>query len=71
MKRNDIRALQTKTSAELLTQLTALERELATARLKKAVGKLANVTSIATMRDDIARVKTSIRKQVLDAKKGI
>lgn len=67
MKRNDIRALQSKTRAELQTQLTAYERELATARLKKAVGKLENVSSIAILRDDIARVKTSIRRIELAA----
>ncbi|MBP7774420.1 50S ribosomal protein L29 [Candidatus Woesebacteria bacterium] len=67
MKRNDIRALQSKTKAELQTQLTGYERELATARLKKAVGKLENVSSIAILRDDIARVKTSIRRIELAA----
>lgn len=67
MKRNDIRALQSKTRAELQTQLTGYERELATARLKKAVGKLENVSSIAILRDDIARVKTSIRRIELAA----
>jgi ribosomal protein L29 len=67
MKRNDIKALQTKTRAELQTQLTAFERELATARLKKAVGKLENVSSIGILRDDIARVKTSIRRIELAA----
>ncbi len=67
MKRNDIKALSEKTRSELQTQLTTLERELATARLKKAVGKLENVTSIAVLRDDIARVKTIIRAQELAA----
>lgn len=67
MKRNDIKALSEKTRSELQTQLTTLERELATARLKKAVGKLENVASIAILRDDIARVKTIIRAQELAA----
>ncbi len=67
MKRNDIKALQNKTRAELLALLTTFERELATARLKKAVGKLQNVASIPVLRDDIARVKTIIREQEMAA----
>jgi large subunit ribosomal protein L29 len=65
MKRNDITALQDKTAAELTKQLNEVQKELATARLQKAVGKLANPSRIKVLRDDIARVKTVLRAQQL------
>lgn len=54
---------------ELNTKLEALQRELAEARLQKAVGKLANTASIKNISDDIARIKTVQGNQELQAKK--
>lgn len=65
MKRNDIKALQEKTAAELIKQLTELQKELATAKLQKVVGKLNNPSRIYVLREDIARVKTVLRAQQL------
>ncbi len=65
MKRNDIKALQEKTAAELNKQLSELQKELATATLQKVVGKLSNPSRIQVLRDDIARVKTTLRAQQL------
>ncbi len=67
MKRNDITALHTMTAAELQTKLSTLQQELATARLGHRVGK-ASVTTIARVRDDIARIKTVLREQQLAKK---
>lgn len=69
MKRNDITALHSMTAEELNTKLEVLQRELAEARLQKAVGKLANTASIKNISDDIARIKTVQGNQELQAKK--
>ncbi len=68
MKRNDIKALATKTTAELQTQLVALEAEITKAQLAKIAGKLANVRQVAMLRDDLARIKTVLRQQQLGSK---
>jgi len=65
MKRNDIKALQDKSIAELNAQLLTLETEFAQARIKKHAGKLQN-THISLMADDIARIKTVIRQKELN-----
>ncbi|MFZ1721162.1 MAG: 50S ribosomal protein L29 [Microgenomates group bacterium] len=67
MKRNDIKALHTLDSAELQKKLSELQQQLATARLGHRVGK-ASVTTIARVRDDIARIKTVLREQQLAKK---
>lgn len=65
MKRNDIKALATKTPAELQQQLQQLRVELSKATLAKRAGKLQNLRSISVMKDDIARVKTVLSQQVI------
>ncbi len=70
MKSNDIKALQTKTIEELKVQLDDLSLQLATARLQKKAGKLKNVSSVHTIADDVARVKTVItNKQLAESQK--
>jgi ribosomal protein L29 len=58
MKRNDIKALPEKSESELREMLQSLQKELATARLARQAGKLANTSSVKLLSDDIARVKT-------------
>jgi ribosomal protein L29 len=65
MKRNDIKALSTLTAAQLTTKLSELEREVATKRQEKFVGRLKDMRSVSKLTDDIARVKTVIREQAL------
>ncbi len=65
MKQNDIRALHDKTVAELQAQLTDLTKELARARLEKKAGRRAN-THIVLIADDVARIKTILRKKELE-----
>ncbi|NCN87640.1 MAG: 50S ribosomal protein L29 [Candidatus Pacebacteria bacterium] len=65
MKRNDIKALKEKTDAQLTKQLSGLEIELAKARLEKKAMKLDNTTLPRTLADDIARVKTELRRREL------
>jgi len=68
MKRNDIKALATKTVAELETQLVQLEAEITKAQLAKVAGKLTNIRQVATLRDDLARVKTVLTQHQLGSK---
>lgn len=67
MRSNDITALHGKTVTELETQLKQLQKDLAQARIEKAAGKLANVTSVSMMQDDVARIKTIIHEKELAA----
>lgn len=65
MKRNDIKALTEKTVAQLDKQLGQLLTELAKVRLEKKAMKLANISLPRTLADDIARVKTELRRREL------
>lgn len=65
MKQNDIRALQEKTAPELQAQVVELSKDLARARLEKKAGRRQN-THVAMIADDLARVKTVIRKKELE-----
>lgn len=65
MKRNDIKALHEKTSAELIKRLHELETKVAKARLELSAGKLEDTRLISKLRDDIARIKTILREQEL------
>ena len=58
MKTRDIKQLQTKTQAELRSQLTELRMSLASARLEHSQRKLTNTTSLKNIRADIARIQT-------------
>jgi len=68
MKRNDIKALVEKTDAQLQKQLGSLRIELAKARLEKKAMKLSNISLPRTLSDDIARVKTELRRRELQNK---
>jgi ribosomal protein L29 len=60
MKRNDIKALAQKSVAELQKDLQNYNRDLATMRLQKKVGKLSSVARLKNLSDDIARIKTAL-----------
>ena len=64
MKANDIRS---KSSEELKKELVALKEELFKLRFQHATNQLENPQQIASVKKDIARVKTIIREQELKA----
>lgn len=68
MKRNDIKALQQKTVAELDKELAKLTHDLANMRLQKKVGKLSSVAKLKNLSDDIARIKTILTEKKLQSK---
>ncbi len=68
MKRNDIKALQQKTVAELDKNLVELSHDLANMRLQKKVGKLSSVAKLKNLSDDIARIKTILTEKKLQSK---
>ena len=65
MKRNDIKELRAKSAKELNEMLADLQMKLAVARMEKRAGKLENTASVASLADDIARVKTILRETQL------
>jgi large subunit ribosomal protein L29 len=65
MKRNDIKALATKSLSELNKQLSEVVTELSKARLEKKAGKLSNPRTVSILGDDVARIKTVIREKEL------
>ena len=62
MKANDIRKL---TAAELEAKLMDLKKNLFTLRMQHATNPLDNPMQIATVKKDIARIKTIIREKEL------
>ena len=64
MKANEIRS---KSSEELQKELVALKEELFKLRFQHATIQLENPQQIASVKRDIARVKTIIREQELKA----
>ncbi len=64
MKANELRA---KSSEELQKELVALKEELFKLRFQLATNQLENPQQIASVKRDIARVKTIIREQELKA----
>ena len=64
MKANEIRS---KSSEELQKELVALKEELFKLRFQHATNQLENPQQIASVKRDIARVKTIIREQELNA----
>ncbi len=67
MRRNDIKALHEKSITELQAQVVELIKQFAGARLEKKAGRRKN-THIALLADDIARVKTVLKKKELASK---
>ena len=64
MKANDYRS---KSAEELQKELVALKEELFKLRFQHATNQLENPQQIASVKRDIARVKTIIREQELKA----
>lgn len=71
MKRNEIKALASQSTAELNKQLGELLKKLAQARLELKAGKLANTKSTSLMSDDVARIKTHLRQRELAVQSAI
>ena len=63
MKANEIRGMS---AAELETKLSELKKNLFMLRMQMATNHLENPVQIATVRRDIARVKTVIREKQLE-----
>ena len=63
MKVNEIRGMS---AAELETKLSELKKNLFMLRMQMATNHLENPVQIATVRRDIARVKTVIREKQLE-----
>jgi ribosomal protein L29 len=67
MKRNDWLKLRAKETPELLTQLSDLMGQLIKKRHEKVVGRLANPSSVARLADDVARIKTELKRRTMEA----
>ena len=66
MKADKIREMSTE---ELNKELTSLKEELFKLRFRNVTNQLENTAAIASVKKDIARVKTVIREQELKAAK--
>ena len=66
--KEQMKALQAKTMAELDTDLKDKKSELFNLRFQKATGQLENTAAIRECKKSIARVKTVIRQRELAGK---
>ena len=66
--KDELKALQAKTMAELDTDLKNKKSELFNLRFQMATGQLENTAAIRECKKDIARVKTIIRQRELAEK---
>ena len=66
--KDELKALQAKTLAELNTDLNDKKSELFNLRFQKATGQLENTAAIRECKKSIARVKTIIRQRELAGK---
>ena len=66
--KDELKALQAKTSAELDTDLKDKKSELFNLRFQLATGQLQNTAAIRECKKSIARVKTVIRQRQLAEK---
>ena len=66
--KEQMKALQAKTMAELATDLKDKKSELFNLRFQKATGQLENTAAIRECKKSIARVKTVIRQRELAGK---
>lgn len=64
MKASNVRELN---NEELVAKLTDLKRELFNLRLSHATGQLTNPLALASVKKDIARIKTVLRERELKA----
>lgn len=65
MKRQDSNKLESMSLAELTQELQKKQVELALKRQEKKVGRLANPRQVSHLSDEIARLKTVLRRQQL------
>ena len=68
--KDELKALQAKTLAELDTDLKDKKSELFNLRFQLATGQLQNTAAIRECKKSIARVKTVIRQRELAEKKA-
>ena len=66
--KDELKELQAKTMAELVTDLKNKKSELFNLRFQLATGQLQNTAAIRECKKDIARVKTIIRQRELAEK---
>ena len=66
--KDELKALQAKTMAELDTDLKDKKSELFNLRFQLATGQLQNTAAIRECKKDIARVKTIMRQRELAEK---
>ena len=66
--KDELKALQAKTLAELNTDLNDKKSELFNLRFQKATGQLENTAAIRECKKSIARVKTGSRQRELAGK---
>ena len=63
MKKNELKEMMARSTAELSTELENKKSELFNLRFQLATGQLQNTASIRECKKDIARVKTIIRQR--------
>lgn len=63
MKTKDRNELRAKTEKELVKMQSDFQMQLAQLRMEKKAGKLANTSSVSTLSDDLARVKTILHEK--------
>ena len=68
MKKNELKEMMARSTAELSTELENKKSELLNLRFQLAVGQLENTAAISECKKDIARVKTIIRQRELAGK---
>ena len=68
MKKNELKEMMARSTAELSTELENKKSELFNLRFQLATGQLQNTASIRECKKDIARVKTIIRQREMSEK---
>ena len=70
MKKNELKEMMARSTAELSTELENKKSELFNLRFQLATGQLQNTAAIRECKKDIARVKTIMRQRELAEKKA-
>ena len=68
MKKNELKEMMARSTAELSTELENKKSELFNLRFQLATGQLQNTAAIRECKKEIARVKTIIRQHELNGK---
>ena len=68
MKKNELKEMMARSTAELSTELENKKSELFNLRFQLATGQLQNTAAIRDCKKSIARVKTVIRQRELAGK---